>query len=378
MGLSMAVEKMITRLKTPKGLFTILIFIVTVLAAILSGTMGTAGPGSKILFVAWLFVPAPIIFVLLFWQKLSGLAAIVGKTYISLSIVLTILLLLAVAWSGSETALHPGPASEDETLSMYPQLEENIEPVSFLAADGVKLSGWIAIGDSENAVVLLHGYTGDRTAMLPQASMLFEEGFTVLLFDFRHRGESEGDFVSFGYYEKQDVLAAVDLIEDVGETMRESGRTGIESIGLIGLSNGGATAILFAAENPGRIKAIVIDSAFKSLDSAVSQSFTHFVGLPAFPFAPITVWFSELRTGLNRKDVIPEDAIANITNTPVLIIHGLEDETISYRDSEAIYLKANQPKDLWLVPGAEHGDASEIEEQEYRNRIVAFFTEHLK
>ena len=76
--------------------------------------------------------------------------------------------------------------------------------------------------------------------------------------------------------------------------------------------------------------------------------------------------------------MIPEESITNIINTPVLIIHGLEDETISYKDSEAIHLKANQPKDLWLVAGAEHGEASEIEEQEYRNRIVAFFTEHLK
>ena len=97
---------------------------------------------------------------------------------------------------------------------MYPQLEANIESVSFLADDGVRLSGWMAIGDSGKAVILLHGYTGDRTAMLPQAKMLFDEGFTVLLFDFRHRGESEGDFVSFGYYEKQDVLAAVNLIEE--------------------------------------------------------------------------------------------------------------------------------------------------------------------
>ena len=369
---------MITSLKTPSGIVTILIFILTILAAILSGVMGAAGPSTKVLFIAWLFVPAPIIFVLFVWKKLTGIAGIASKAYISISIALTVLLLLAVAWSGSETALHPGPASDEETLSMYPQLEANIETVSFLAADGVTLSGWMATGDSGKAVILLHGYTGDRTAMLPQAKMLFDEGFTVLLFDFRHRGESEGDFVSFGYYEKQDVLAAVNLIEETGETMRASGGTGIESIGLIGLSNGGATAILFAAENPGRIKALVIDSAFKSLDSAVSQSFTHFVGLPAFPFAPITVWFSELRTGLNRKDVIPEEAIANITDTPVLIIHGLEDETISYTDSEAIYSKANQPKDIWLVPGAEHGDASEIEEQEYQNRIVSFFTEHLK
>ena len=57
---------------------------------------------------------------------------------------------------------------------------------------------------------------------------------------------------------------------------------------------------------------------------------------------------------------------------------SIEDETISYTDSEEIYSNANQPKDIWLVSGAEHGDASEIEEQEYQNRIVSFFTENLK
>jgi len=369
---------MISSLKTPSGIVTILIFIVTVLAAILSGVMGAAGPNTKILFIAWLFVPVPIIFVLLTWKKPIGIVRIASKAYISISIVLTILLLFAVAWSGSDTALHPDPASEDETLSMYPEFEANIETVSFLATDGVRLSGWIATGESDKAVILLHGYTGDRTTMLPQANMLFEAGFTVLLFDFRHRGESEGEFVSFGYYEKQDVAAAVNLLEELGETMRQSGRPGISAIGLIGLSNGGATSILFAAENPGRIKALVIEDTFKSLDSAVSQSFTHFVGLPAFPFAPITVWFSELRTGLNRTNVIPENAIANIINTPVLIIHGLEDKTISFKDGEAIYLKANQPKDLWLVPKAEHGGAFEIAEDEYRSRVVTFFSENLK
>ena len=107
---------MITSLKTPSGIVTILIFILTVLAAILSGVMGAACPGTKILFIAWLFVPAPIIFVLLIWKKLIGIAGIASKVYISISIALTALLLLAVALSGSETALHPGPASDEETL----------------------------------------------------------------------------------------------------------------------------------------------------------------------------------------------------------------------------------------------------------------------
>ena len=60
----------------------------------------------------------------------------------------------------------------------------------------------------------------------------------------------------------------------------------------------------------------------RGLDSAVAQSFTHFVGLPAFPFAPITVWITELKTGISRKNIVPEEAVKKITNTPIFIIHG--------------------------------------------------------
>lgn len=359
-------------------LFISLIFILAVLAAILAAVMGTAGPGEKILFVAWLFVPSPVILLIMLWRQFPRLVAIAAKTYISLSIVLTILLLIGVAWTGSETALHPEPASDEESLSDYPELYKNAEPITFVAGDGVKLAGWIAVADSNEAVILLHGYTGDRKTMLPQADMLFQAGLTVLLFDFRHRGESEGEFVTFGYYEKQDVLAAVNLLESLSDKTDQKVNVDISSIGLLGLSNGGATAILFAAENPGRVEAIVTEDVFKSLDSAVSQSFTHFIGLPAFPFAPITVWFSELRTGLKRKDVIPEEAVMNLIDTPIFIIHGLEDETISFKDSEAIYSNAKQPKEIWLVPEAEHGDAFDIAGDEYRQRVLGFFKKNLR
>ena len=294
-----------------------------------------------------------------------------------MSITITVLLLMAVAWSGSETALHPEICEDMEELSDYPALEKKVEQVAFTAEDGTKLKGWLAFGGSEKAVVVLHGYRCDRRGALREANMLFEAGMTVLLFDFRHSGESEGEFVSFGYYEKQDVSAAVGLLEALNDGTDKSRKAVINTIGLFGSSNGAATAILFAAENPGRVDALVVDSSFKSLDSAVSQSFTYFIGLPSFPFAPITVWVSELRTGLSRKDVMPEKSVAELIDTPILIIHGLEDEIISYKDSKAIYMKANQPKEMWLVPNAGHGEAFDIAGIEYRDRVVNFFTNNL-
>lgn len=351
---------------------------ITILVSVLSFVMGQGGSETAILNISWIFVPSPLILLILIYKnQISYMIRIVAKIYIGLSIFITLLLLLGVAWTGSETALHPVACEDMEELSDYPNLAKGTEIVEFRAADDTLLKGWLNFGTSNQAIVLLHGYRCDKRAMLQEANMLYESGFTVLLFDFRHNGESEGDFVSFGYYEKQDVLAAINKLRDIDIKRHSNERDQIKKIGLLGSSNGGATAVLFAADHPGEIQAMVVDSSFKSLDSAVAQSFTHFVGLPAFPFAPITVWITELKTGISRKDIIPEQSVKEINDTPIFIIHGLLDTTISKADSESIYSNANDPKQLWLVPGADHGETFQIAGDEYSQRVIKFFEESL-
>jgi len=357
---------------------TLSMLFITILVSILSFVMGRGGSDTPILNTSWIFVPSPLILLaLIYIHKISRLIRVAAKIYIGLSVIVTVLLLLGVAWTGSETALHPEICEDMEELSDYPNLAKNTENVEFKAADGTLLKGWINFGTSTQAILLLHGYRCDKRAMLKEANMLYETGFTVLLFDFRHNGESEGDFVTFGYYEKQDVTAAINKLRNLDAERHPVKSDRLTSIGILGQSNGGATALLFAAENPGAIQAMVVDSSFKSLDSAVAQSFTHFVGLPAFPFAPITVWITELKTGISRKDIVPEEAVKKITNTPIFIIHGLLDKTISKDDSESIFANANEPKQLWLVPDADHGETFTAGETEYSQRVVRFFTRAL-
>ena len=74
---------------------------------------------------------------------------------------------------------------------------------------------------------------------------------------------------------------------------------------------------------------------------------------------------------------MPEKSVRELVDTPIMIIHGMEDDIISYRDSESIYRGAKEPKELWLVPDAEHGNASEISGEEYNSRVVGFFERHL-
>ena len=45
--------------------------------------------------------------------------------------------------------------------------------------------------------------------------------------------------------------------------------------------------------------------------------------------------------------------------------------------SEELYLAANEPKELWIVPTAAHGDVWAIAGAEYAQRIVCFFRDAL-
>ncbi len=338
-------------------------------AGALAAVMGLGAGAFAVLAVAWLFALAPLVYVYCLMRPPARRRRVAANVYMGASVLLTAVLLLGVAWVGSERAIHPDPCDDMPALADYPRLEAAVEPVAFDSADGTRLVGWLATGTRAEAVVLLHGYRCDRRDVLPQAHMLFEAGFTVLLFDFRNRGESGGEFVSLGYHEQDDVRAAVDYL-------RSRPSPGVASIGLLGVSQGGASAILAAAAGAD-VGAVAVEAAFRSVDSAVAQSFTHFIGLPAFPFAPLTVWLAERRTGIDAGDIVPERAVAALAPTPLLVMHGLADETIGPADGEAIFAAAGEPKELWLIPGVAHGDGARDAPDEYRRRIVAFFDENL-
>jgi fermentation-respiration switch protein FrsA (DUF1100 family) len=245
-----------------------------------------------------------------------------------------------------------------------------VQDVRFKSRDGTNLAGWFIPGDRRTTVLLLHGHRCRRDEMLPHADMLNRAGYSALLVDLRSRGESEGDAVTYGYYERGDVAGAIEYLKtrpDVDPT----------AFGVLGISGGGSAAILGAVDTP-EIKAVAVESTFKSLNSVIGQSFEHFVNLPAFPFAPLTVWIAERRVGIRSGDIVPEREVAAISPRPVFVMHGAEDTTISPKDGEAIFAAAGEPKEWWLIPGAAHVEGAEKAKEEYERRIVAFFNAHLK
>jgi dipeptidyl aminopeptidase/acylaminoacyl peptidase len=201
--------------------------------------------------------------------------------------------------------------------------------------------------------------------MLP---FLHRAGFAIVSFDFRGMGESGGRFCSFGQCEKEDVRTAVRYLRT---------RAGIAPgrVGAMGLSMGGAAAIMAAGEDPD-IGAVVADSAFARLDQMIRQRFSP-LGRAGVPLATCTQWCGEWMAGFSAGDVTPVAVIPRLSPRPLLLIHGDADTHTPPAQSEQLYAAAREPKQLWLVPRAPHVGCYHTARQEYERRVTQFFRDAL-
>jgi fermentation-respiration switch protein FrsA (DUF1100 family) len=238
------------------------------------------------------------------------------------------------------------------------------EEVDLTARDGIRLHSWLFRSPTARAsVIVLHGHGGNKHTTLPLARMLFP-AYNVLLLDHRGHGDSDGRRTTIGYEERLDVHAAVDLLLDQG----------LGPVGIFGMSMGGATAILATAEDQ-RIKAVVADSPYARLRWAVGQSAV-LRGYPGF-IAPAIAYLGCLTTSLHLRHRMqafdPVEVIERIAPRPILLLHGVEDDLIPVASAHALYRRAGEPKELWLIEGLKHCQAFEAMTEAFAARVVGFF-----
>ncbi len=274
--------------------------------------------------------------------------------------------LAGISWIGSNRVIHPKRQIERYKPEDFALL---VEDVTFLSADDILLSGWFVPGHNGATVILLHGYGRSRGELLPQAAFLYRAGYSVLLFDFRHRGSSGGDSVTLGAKEPLDVFGALHYLQSRPEV--DPNR-----IGVMGVSLGASVGIIAAAVTPG-IKLVIAEGAFQTLRSVVERGMRSFIGLPAFPFAITIRAITERRLQVSIDDIEPENVIGQITPRPVMLIHGVADEQIPFESARTLYWRAKEPKIMWLVSGAPHAVAYQHDPQEFERRVLEFLEEHL-
>ena len=218
-------------------------------------------------------------------------------------------------------------------------------------------------------IIYVHGYAGNRSAFLDEAKWLAGQGYGALLFDLRHSGESEGTLTTLGLREVNDVQGAVNFV---------LAQPGVDArrIGLMGISMGGATAILSAARIP-QISAVVAESAYASLQDSLGVTFKQMTGLPPFPLAPLVIFFGEREAGIKMLEVSPVAEIAAISPRPILLVHGGRDDIIPVANLYALFAAAKAPKELYVVAQAAHGGFPQAEPDAYFQRLGEFLDQSL-
>lgn len=275
---------------------------------------------------------------------------------------------LVAAYIVSQRCLHPKAVVEDHTLADF---DLHAEDVSFPARDGTRLAGSFipAARGPAPAIVLSHGHGRSRAELFPHANFLHNAGYAVLAFDYRHRGRSEGDAVSMGLGEQQDLLGAIDwLVQRPDVDSR--------SIAVVALSMGSAVALLVAAQDQ-RVRAVVAESPYADHQAIMTRALRHFYHLPSFPVAPLGRWVVERRLGLSTDRAQPLPAVASISPRPLFFIADEADAVVGPEEAMKLFEAALEPKCYWLIPGANHSRGWQAAPEEFERRVLAFLSESL-
>jgi pimeloyl-ACP methyl ester carboxylesterase len=282
----------------------------------------------------------------------------------------------------AETILHPGrrvigAPIEARARALAEKDQAQLAEIAITAKDGAMLRGWSIrpFHGNGDAVILLHGHTGDRAGMLGYADLLLRHGYSVLLPDARAHGASGGEIATYGVMEADDVRRWFDWAQHAWSPRCTDG---------LGESMGAAQILQSLAVVP-EFCAVVAESPFASFREAsydrLGEKFGAGAGLgrtlmrPAVEFGFL---YARLRYGVDLEEASPEDAVA-ASRVPVLLIHGKKDTNLPPRHSEIILERSRSRMPvvvLWEPAEAGHTGAAGAEPREFERRVIGWFESH--
>lgn len=193
-------------------------------------------------------------------------------------------------------------------------------------------------------VVYLHGNTSSRYEALPYLQFLLPSNITLFCFDFSGCGKSEGEYISLGWWEREDLKNVIDFIKTTGRTSQ---------IVLWGRSMGAATGLLYAIRDES-IAGIIADSSFSNLTELIQEIAAQLVPNMLSVLRSMLIWFIKRsvknRADFNIDDVNPIEVVDKL-RIPVQFIVAEDDTFVLPRHGTELYKKYGGEKELIRVLG---------------------------
>jgi uncharacterized protein len=279
--------------------------------------------------------------------------------------------LLGICYWGAGVILYPPKKSP---LEVFPeQFGLKYEKISFKTPDGLTLRGWFVpspTGD-DRTILMCHGWGDNKGHLLERTHFLNTQGnYNLVYFDHRSHGESEGKITTIGYLELVDCEGAMNYLKEKRPEL-------LKRLAIFGLSMGGAVSIMATTRHP-EIKAAVLESPFRDYRSVVRQWAWNNMRVPYFPMVMVTLWMLRLRVGTAEVDnCSPIRFVDKISPRPTFFIGGDKDLLMPEKEVRGLFDMAGLPKQLWIIPGAEHAQCYKTAGKEYEERVIGFYRKYL-
>ncbi|MGL4851480.1 MAG: alpha/beta hydrolase [Phocaeicola sp.] len=305
--------------------------------------------------------------------------------------IFTAVTLIALVWGASSFflsfALQPEnegkdlPSSWHYMSTKYPYLESWVDSLSrtsalkdtfIYAPDGVKMHAfYIKAGKpTSKTALIVHGYTDNAIRMMMIGYLYNKDlGYNILLPDLRYTGQSEGEAIQMGWLDRKDIMQWMGVTHQIyGDSTQ---------MVIHGISMGAATTMMVSGETlPAYVKCFVADCGYTSVWDQFKKELKEDFGLPAFPLMYTASWLCKWKYGWSFKEASALNQVAKCER-PILFIHGDKDDYVPTSMAYELYEKKQEPKELWIVPGADHANSYKYQQESYTDKVKLFTSKYI-
>src|SRR5579863_3012000 len=226
-----------------------------------------------------------------------------------------------------------------------------VTATTLVTDDGVPIDAIHLPAQKDLAIIVAHGFTLSwQHPQVWRVANRFNRPAGVITFDFRGHGRS-GGLSTVGDLEIKDVDVAVAYARQLG----------YQRVAAVGFSMG-ASIVLRHAGLVGGVDAVVSVSGpgrwyYRGTKRMRQVHFAieHRLGRAVSKRMLKTRITPE---GWKPVPVPPAEAAALISPVPLLIVHGDQDPYFPPDHARQLYMAANEPKELWLLPGMGHAESA--------------------
>lgn len=223
---------------------------------------------------------------------------------------------------------------------------------------------------TKKTMLVAHGYGDNSLTMGAYIKLFHQAGYNVLAPDDRASGRSGGQYLGYGWLDRQDYQGWVHQI------LRKNGTQ--SQIGLFGVSMGAATVMYYLGlKVPSQVKFAVADCGYASIKGELEHELQALFHLPSFPLIPTANMFTKMIAKYSFYDANTAQTLKH-NHVPLFIIHGTKDTFVPTKNARINYDNDHGPKKLWLVKGASHAQSYQQQPQQYRTKVLDWTQHYFK